>query len=288
MNHITRVAEPGRPRRRLAILLFAALPLAGCAAALPILAAFAGNLISTASRNYAPTYADDIKELMTSFGQLSARTAAAARSGDGAAPPLEVDATILARRTQADGRPGLPEPLDDGAVLNDRGGGQDNGADSLKIQVRTSDPCYLYVVAIDATGWAQVLFPSHHSTAHNPVAAGQEVLSPQDPNDWGWLDTNRGLEHVYFVASRQPQPDIEAALKALADYGPAPALDPESVATVSEQAVVSRGFPVERQREESTVTTEDGDSHAFDPHSYIAQLASSDVVLVTRWFHHEP
>lgn len=109
--------------------------------------------------------------------------------------------------------PGGFAVMPDGARLRD-GVGRSEAGDRFGIAFTTSEPAYVYIVNVDATGWAQTLFPYPDVPGYaNPVAPGREVILPSEQL-YG-LDDARGVETVFVLVSRTPNRDLEAALEPL-------------------------------------------------------------------------
>ena len=78
----------------------------------------------------------------------------------------------------------------------------------------TMEPAYVYIVSIDATGWAQTLFPYPDIPGYNnPVAPGGPILLPNEQL-YG-LDDARGTENIFVLVSRTPNRALEQALAPL-------------------------------------------------------------------------
>ncbi len=199
------------------------------------------------------------------------------------APPLEpigIDVALF-REVVVNGR-SVPVPVQDGEVLRD-GVGRDENGDNLKVQIRANTECFVYVVSVDATGWAQPLFPGGLGGGSNPVAAHQLLELPAG-NDWLYLDEFRGAEMIYFLASHERRTDLEEVLGKLAGLTRPPLIDPTPV---EQPATVSRGFAGKRPGEATmAVTASDGSSHQAGAQSFLASVGAADLV-VTRWFRHE-
>ncbi len=80
---------------------------------------------------------------------------------------------------------------------------------------QTNCTCWVYVIGVDATGYVARIFPDSDGSLTNPVAPGANHLMPGG-DQWWALDDQRGIEQIYFVASREQRPDIEAAIDRLA------------------------------------------------------------------------
>ncbi len=175
---------------------------------------------------------------------------------------------------------GVPVPIQDGDVLKD-GRGDPQAGDKFKIVFRPTADCYVYVIAIDGSGWAQGLFPSKHSTLTNPVRKGQEYVLPEGPY-WYSLDQYRGVETIYFVASYQQRTDIEQILTRIAGRERSATAVP---AKVEQAPVLPNGFGAAQPGPPAVVKTESGET-LVTPTRFFPNQAGEDL-RVTRWFRHE-
>jgi hypothetical protein len=171
--------------------------------------------------------------------------------------------------------------MDDGEVLRDGGGKKDAG-DKFKLIVRTNCDCYVYIVSIDGSGWADPVFPSKAATAPTPVKKDQEMAFPEGPY-WFSLDQIKGIETFYVVAAANRRTDLEESMaKMAAETRPAGPI----VAKVEEPPVIPRGVGSTRTRGIVTVKDEAGKAAQVTPITYVAGQPGQDVT-VTRWFKHE-
>lgn len=152
----------------------------------------------------------------------------------GAGPPA-LEVALL--RSAADG---TLSAIDDGAVLHDGRGGT-APPDAVRVVFRPSEAMYVYVIAIDAAARVQPLYPLRFPPA-GPVPGGAVVSLPDEDEAFA-LDEIRGVQHVYFTASRERQTDLEAQLYRFASE-PQPAPGPARVGTPTraEGDVVARGL----------------------------------------------
>ncbi len=104
-------------------------------------------------------------------------------------------------------RDGGAEPalLKSGAVMK----GGERG-DVFQIYASPSAPTYLYVYAVDATGWIQQLYPSE-STADVSLPAGAELFLPGRDQFYG-LDEIPGVQQIFVMASQTERSEIAAQL----------------------------------------------------------------------------
>ena len=68
--------------------------------------------------------------------------------------------------------------MNDGEVLKD-GGANPEAGDRFKIVVRLNCDCYLYIMSIDGSGWAEPVFPKKDGKTPNPVSKDQEYAFPE-------------------------------------------------------------------------------------------------------------
>lgn len=195
---------------------------------------------------------------------------------------VALEVALLAQQRTPDGQVQL-RPVLDGDVLRD-GRGDPARGDKIKIYFSANCACYVYVIGIDATGYVAQIFPEGDIHAAGRVLPGGKYLVPDGTTWWG-LDDYRGVEHVYFIASRERRRDIEDLVAQLA--GQRPSL-PADYRAVSEPAIVAmtRGLVQVQSAAPATVPTEYGAEQAFSPTLFQSTVADADLVI-TRWFRHE-
>lgn len=254
-------------------------------------------LLGTASQNYGAEYTGSLEKMVDLLmkpisGAVAvqpppaqstppaAATPEPAPAPSAAADPIVLDIVLL-REVVADGRTAAL-PIQDGEVLRD-GFGRNEPGDNFKLSVRANTTCWLYVIDIDATGWAQPIFPNaEYSALQNPVEPGRALVWPEG-KDWIYLDQYRGVETLYFVASRGPRPELEQVLGDLARMK-RPASDPP--ARVEQVAAITRGLAGKRPGTEAMVLSSTGLPCGVPSQAFVSQLAGAELV-VTRWFRHE-
>jgi hypothetical protein len=190
---------------------------------------------------------------------------------------IVLDATILARRAGGD----EVVPIEDGAVLFD-GDGDPARGDLLRFHARVNRDCYLYVIGVDTTGFVAQIFPDPVNGLENPIAAGRDYLFPGNDQWWG-LDDQPGIEHVYFVVSLTPRPDILDATRKLE-------LDARTPAAVINRHVRTPAILPTRGlvRVQSTpVQIRIGDASAEVVPEGFSAPDDGTTITVTRWFHHD-
>jgi len=193
--------------------------------------------------------------------------------------PVAVDVALIRQKQTAKGKEVVL--MNDGEVLHDGGGKKDAG-DKFKLVVRTNCDCYVYIVSIDGSAWAEPVFPTKAGTTPNPVKKDQEVAFPEGPY-WFSLDQVKGIETFYVVASANRRTDLEESIaKMAAETRPIGTV----VAKVEEPPVIPRGVGSTKTRGIITVKDEAGSATQVTPLSYMASQPGQDVT-VTRWFNHE-
>ena len=193
--------------------------------------------------------------------------------------PLEVDVALLRQITTSTGK--QVALMQDGETLKDGRGNVQLG-DKFKIVFRTNADCFMYVIAIDGSGWAQPLLPGPGVSIGNPITKDKEYTFPEG-SQWFSLDQVRGIETIYLIASPGPRPDIEEALTKITGVE-RPAVTP--VAQVQEAAILPAGFGSTAAGHPTPVKLETGQQTEITPTTYRAAQPGEDV-RVTRWFKHE-
>ena len=276
------------------------------------------SLLKAAATNYAPDYSEDLSRLVEALvrtpdspvssgakssldameaeiggsptiassmadGSTAGSGKAATKPGtDGSSgdeEPISLEVNLLKEVQLASGN-WQPVPLENG--------GRATSENLIKMSFRANVECFVYVISIDSTGWAQTIFPNESErfgvSYTNPVRADREYWLPEG-EEWYELDTSTGVENLYFVASRERRADLEEVLADLADRVRPELVAAETVA-VEEPAVVERGFKRKRQGRSTTVKTSDSVEHEVVPAQFLGELTSGSLV-VTRWFFHD-
>ena len=77
------------------------------------------------------------------------------------------------------------------------------------VAVKALENAYVYVFQIDGLGKVSQLFPDPLFKEHeNPVQPGAWHWMPPKSH-WAYLDDAKGMERIYFLASRRPSPELE-------------------------------------------------------------------------------
>ena len=200
-------------------------------------------------------------------------------------PSIVLDADILAQRASDRGYRVDPVPIQDGDTLRD-GGADPRRGDALKFSFRANCDCFVYVIGIDATGYVARIYPDAGAGHANPVRAHQQYVVPQGTS-WYGLDEVKGVEQVFFIASRYPRSDIEGSLAQLGQTSRSSLT--RSYTTVRSATLPSRstrGLVKMQMGAPSAVQSESGRQHAFTPQAFGTQ-AGADEIVVARWFNHQ-
>lgn len=197
------------------------------------------------------------------------------RSVPGPVEPVTLDVALIRQVNSVTGK--QVTLIQDGETLKD---GPDG--DRFKLVVRTNCECFVYVVSIDGSGWAQAVFPLANGTVTNPLKPEIEQAFPDGPY-WFTLDQIKGVETLFLVASPARRTDLEESLAQLAgQQRPAP----QSTAQVEEPAVIPNGFGKVQAGHATQVRDEAQQTVQVTALSYVAAKPGDDV-RVTRWFKHQ-
>ena len=194
--------------------------------------------------------------------------------------PIGLD-VVLVRKAMRNGTP-VVVPIQDGDILKD-GRGNPHAGDKFRIMFRANSNSYIYVIAIDGSGWAQGVFPPPSAPLENPVTKDQPYVLPGGSN-WFSLDQIRGVETIFVVASQTPRRDIEDVLKGITGRErPATA----TLQQVTKAAIIPHGFGGARPSQTPFgLNLGSGGEQQVLPTSFFARTAGEDL-RVTRWFRHQ-
>ena len=198
--------------------------------------------------------------------------------------PIGLDVAMV-KKTKRNGAE-IMIPIKDGDILKD-GRGDAQAGDKFRIMFRANTDCYVYIIAIDGSAWAQGIFPSLTSPFANPVKQGQEYIIPENSN-WLSLDQFKGIETIFFVASPEKRQDIEDILANIAGKERHPQETPQQV---TQAPIIPAGF----HRSQMSTTpfiigqqspSPQGQDQGLIPTTYFTKKAG-EALRVTRWFRHE-
>jgi hypothetical protein len=193
---------------------------------------------------------------------------------------IQLDVALL-KKTVINGAETLLS-VQDGDVLKD-GRGNARAGDKFRMMFRANTDCYVYVIAIDGSAWAQGVFPSLTSPFANPVKQGKQYVIPEN-NNWFSLDQFKGIETVFFVASPEKRQDIEDILASISGRERPSTVKPQQV---TEAPIIPAGFHRSQQSRMPFAIGQDSSSNqALMPTTYFTQKAG-EALRVTRWFRHE-
>ena len=186
--------------------------------------------------------------------------------------PIALDVALLRQVVPATGKQVVL--IKDGETLK--------SGDKFKFVFRTNCECFVYIISIDGSGWAQPLFPSSMDSGGNTVKKDQEYTIPEGPN-WFSLDQYRGIETLFLVASPIRRTDLEESLTQLAK---APRPRGSVSAQVEEPPIIPNGFGKSQSGQVTKVRSVTGQQVEVTPLTYVAAKPGEEV-RVTRWFKHE-
>ncbi|HJT21141.1 MAG TPA: DUF4384 domain-containing protein [Nitrospira sp.] len=195
-----------------------------------------------------------------------------------AGPPEPVTLDVALVRQAASDKGKEVKLIHDGETLR----GEKDG-DRFKIIVRTNCECFVYIISVDGSGWAQPVFPIANGTVSNPIKPETEQAFPEGQY-WYQLDQYKGIETFFFVASPARRTDIEESFAQLSgQQRPAG----QVAAKVEEPAVIPNGFDKTQTAKAALEVRNEGQQQVeITPLSYVAAKAGEDV-RVTRWFNHQ-
>ncbi|MEX0829905.1 MAG: DUF4384 domain-containing protein, partial [Nitrospirales bacterium] len=204
--------------------------------------------------------------------------------GGAVGTPIGLDVAMV-KKTEMNGTQ-IMIPIKDGDLLKD-GRGNAQAGDKFRIMFRANIDCYVYVIAIDGSAWAQGVFPSLSSPFANPVKQGQPYIIPEN-NNWLSLDQFKGIETIFFVASHEKRQDIEDILTNIAGKERHPSETPQQV---TEAPIIPAGFHRSQPSRTPFIIGQQshspqGQDQGLIPTTYFTQKAG-EALRVTRWFRHE-
>ena len=197
-----------------------------------------------------------------------------------AAAPISLDVLLVKKHLVNGVQSYLP--IKDGDILLD-GRGNPQAGDKFRVMFRANTDCYVYVIAVDGSAWAQGIFPTASSPFANPVKAGQQHILPEGTN-WFSLDQFKGIETIFVVASRAPRQDIEKILTTITGRERSPLEKPQAV---SEPAIIPNGYSGARPGSSPfAFQTSQNQQQELLPTTYFVKTAGEDL-RITRWFRHQ-
>ena len=197
-----------------------------------------------------------------------------------AATPISLD-VLLVKKQMVNGVSSYL-PIKDGDILLD-GRGNPQAGDKFRVMFRANTDCYIYIIAVDGSAWAQGLFPPASSPFANPVKAGQQHVLPEGTN-WFSLDQFKGIETIFVVASLAPRQDIEQILTTITGRERSPLEKPQAV---SEPAIIPNGYSGARAASSPfAFQTSQHQQQELLPTTYFVKTSGEDL-RITRWFQHK-
>jgi hypothetical protein len=163
--------------------------------------------------------------------------------------PLEIGVNVIGQRNLGGGN--YEEVfVKNGVVLK--------SDDNLRIYVRPTTDCYLYVLVFDSMNVASRLFPSPMAGLNNKVPGGRDYQIP-DGGKWFFLDNNTGTETIYVLASTNPMSDIDKLVASMETKGKRNRQE-DSHEILDKVNILKRGIGGTRPGAVRHYRTEDGDN----------------------------
>ena len=194
--------------------------------------------------------------------------------------PISLDVLLVKKHVVNGAQTYLP--IKNGDILRD-GRGNPQAGDKFRVMFRANTNCYVYVIAVDGSAWAQGIFPPASSPFANPVKTGQQYLLPEG-NNWFSLDQFKGIETIFVVASHERRPDIEQILTTISGRERHPT---ETPLAVSQPAIIPNGFSGARPSASPFAFNSSAQlQQQLLPTTYFMKTAGEDL-RITRWFRHQ-
>lgn len=184
---------------------------------------------------------------------------------------LEVQVDVLKERQNGQRLEGLA--LSNGDTLTEN--------DNYKLQIRCNAECYVYIAQLDSTGRMDPIMPSSLVPNQNPLFPNQSYAIPSG-GDWFYLDSNTGVEQIYFIFSLSPRDDIDAIFAQLATANSN--LVKQQSVSIEEPMLLSKGIAGVRSGKQQTLQLSNGTTGQYL--STLLQSVDAELV-VTRWFRHD-
>lgn len=85
--------------------------------------------------------------------------------------------------------------------------------DSIRVMMRASNSCYVYLFNIDATEKVSLVFPHDNVKYGNPIEPNREYQFPESLDEGFTFDSNTGMEEFYFVVLRSESKEMKDLVK---------------------------------------------------------------------------
>ena len=125
---------------------------------------------------------------------------------------MAVDVAMIRQKQTAKGKEVVL--MNDGEVLKDGGANKEAG-DKFKIVVRTNCDCYLYVMSIDGSGWAEPIYPNKETKTVNPMKKDRNMPFLMEAIGSAF-DQIKGIESFFVVGSLHRRTDLEESFAQMA------------------------------------------------------------------------
>lgn len=184
---------------------------------------------------------------------------------------LSVQVNVLKERQSGQRIRGIP--LKNGDTLTQN--------DNYKLQLRCNMECYAYIAQLDSTGRMDPIMPSALVPDQNPLFSNQTYAIPQGSN-WFYLDSNTGVEQIYFIFSRTPRDDIDLIFERLATAN-ANLVQRKSI-SIEKPLMLTKGIAGVRKGSSQNIQLSNGAQGKYI--STVLQSIEAELVI-TKWFRHE-
>ncbi len=268
-------------------ILLSSLALYSCSAVTPIVTSaaigFAKNLLMTSESNYTVEYANDLKNLLSS---ITARVEPLKQNIENLSASkvtkISLNAEVLIHRADTTTTSPLTI-LKNGDTLYGHPTNPVKG-DRFKISFKANCECYIYIIAIDSTGFVVSAFPDFDITNSALVKANTQYTIPK-ANEWYGLDQYVGVEEIYFIASYQRRINMEAVIQKMSAIK---RKDNINFASVKEAAIIplSRGIVKVKVDDEMSITLPNGQQKKYSATNFLSTISGADLTI-TKWFYHK-
>lgn len=174
-------------------------------------------------------------------------------------------------------------PIGDGSTLLDNGG-QDK-SDRFKVSFIANCDCYVYVIGIDSTGYVANIYPGRSGADSVAlIEKNRNYVFPESLDQWLVLDTQKGIETVYFLFSRNPRENVLASLESL--QGMSVVKNTETASAIEKPLLLNSDLSDGSTRGIRVLTIPNKPENYGSTTYESVSLADEGGVLVTRWFNH--
>lgn len=170
--------------------------------------------------------------------------------------------------------------MPDGEILRRSAG------DQFQIYLAPGFDAFIYIYAVDATGWVQRLYPDHARGHTNPVRVNENITLPR-PGYYFGLDEYAGMHEIWFLASPHPRPDVDQQLSLFSLDRKRPNTQFQSrsgdPARISRASVLARGLVEVGPAPLTQMVASDGSRYDVTPARLFGDVAVGEIAF-SRWF----